>query len=187
MSEQSNINPSTGLVYRNPTHIMEANNADDQSEIVKSIRATGVKRMVVKYDYSDIDKQSPPPLAGITKIREMTPERAKNYCKQLMRSKPNIFRMNIKLGDYPNQRRIDNSKTRLLNANKARFNTEIGEKLGGILADKTMLVTEVKYNVENTEPGMFNAIAEVYGTTEEEYNNDELFKPTITFEFIKTH
>lgn len=187
MSEQTNTkNPSSGLPYRNPSHMLEANDAEDQSEIVKAIKKTGVKRMVVTYDYANMDKQSPPPLAGITKIREMSPEQAMGYCKQLMRSKPNIFRVNIKLGNY-NQRRVDNQKTRLLNSNRARFHTEIGEKIGDVLADKNMLVTEIKYIIDKTLDGAFSATAEVYGTTTEEYFDDKNFAPTISFEFIKTH
>ena len=180
------INKSSGLFNRNPTHMMEADNAEYQNEIVDAIKKSGVKRMQIKYDYSDIDKKSPPPMSGILKIREMNEEQAISFCKNLMRCKPNIFKIHIKLGDYPSLRRIDNSKTRLLDSRKPRFHTEIGEKMGTLLADKSMLITEIIYVVHNADPGYFNATAEVYGTTEEEYFSDKLFSPKIAFEFIKT-
>lgn len=183
---KQNINKSSGLPYRNPTHVEEAENAEDQADIVKAIKNTGVKQMVVTYDYKNMDKQSPPPLAGITKIKEMTPEEAIEYCKSLLRSKPNIFRIDIKLGDYPSQKRISNSKTNLLNSSRPRFHTELGEKLGEIITDKTMLVTQIIYKVNSVEAGQYSAQAEVYGTNIEEYENEELFGPIIQFEFIKT-
>jgi len=186
MSDNEITNPSSGLPMRNPTHIEEANNAEDQSDIVRAIRDSGVKRMIVSYDYSNMDKQSPPPLSGITKIREMNAEQAKAYCRNLMRSKPNIFRLHIKLGEYDKKKRIVNAKTRLLDSAKARFHTEVGDKIGDLLADKTMLVTEINYKVENNEPGTFRATAEVWGVDQEDYFNNETFTPTIQFEFIKT-
>jgi len=180
------INPSSGIYARNPTHAVEAQYAENQSDIVKAIKDSGVKRMTITYDYSEIDPKTPLPLMGIMKVREMEPESAVRFCKNLMRSRPNIFKVHIKLGNYPSVRRIDNVKTRLLNSNKPRFHTEIGEKMGDLLADKAMLITEINYVVHNADTGYFSATAEVYGVSSEEYENDELFSPTITFEFIKT-
>lgn len=183
-----NINPSSGLYARNPTHQEIAERSDDQNEIVKAVRniGNGVKRMRVTYTYDDIDKTNPPPLSGITQIRSMEEEAAVNFCKNLMRSRPNIFKVKISLGDYPSARRIDNGRTRLLDSNKPRFHTELGELIGEIISDKRMLVTEIIYTVNNNESGYFNATGEVYGTTVEEYEDDKLFCPTINFEFIKT-
>jgi len=180
------INPSSGLYARNPSHITEATYAETQSDIVNAIKESGVKRMTIRYDYSDVDMKDPLPLMGILKVREMTVESAENFCKNLMRSRPNIFKVDIKLGNHPNARRIDNVKTRLLNSHRARFHTEIGEKMGQVLADKTLHVTEIRYVVYNADTGYFNAAAEVYGTSAEEYENDDYFSPTINFEYIKT-
>jgi len=179
-------NPSTGLFARNPTHIKEAQYASDQSDIVKAIKDTGVKRMIVTYNYAEIDNKNLPPLMGIRKIREMTTESAIKFCQSLVRSRPNIFRIHVKLGDYPGAKRVDNGKTRLLNSSKPRFHTEIGEKMGDILADRNLNVTEIKYIVHNADPGYFSATAEVYGTSKEEYHDDQFFAPMIEFEFIKT-
>jgi hypothetical protein len=180
-------NPSSGLYGRNPTHILEANDAEDQSDIVKSIKGSGAKRMRVLYEYKDADMSSPPPLAGILKMREMSEQDAVAFCKNMMRTRPNIFKAHIKLGNYPTSLRIDNRRTRLLNSRKPRFHTEIGEKIGALLADKTVLVTEIKYVVHNADPGYFNATAEVYGVrTMEEYLDEKSFNPSIEFDFVKT-
>ncbi len=184
--KNSLINPSSGLYSRNPTHVTEADNADDQSDIVKAIRDTGTKRMRVQYDYSSPDPKNQLPLMGIRRIREMSEESIIKFCQSLMRTRPNIFKVHIKLGNYPNAKRIDNVKVRQLNANKPRFHTEVGEKMGEVLSDRNMNVVEIKYNVNNAETGYFSATAEVYGTTMEEYTNDDYFAPVIEFEFIKT-
>lgn len=179
-------NPSSGLYGRNPTHQEIAAYAEDQSDIVRAINESGVRRMRVTYDYADLDPANPPPLSGILGVRDMTEEQAKQFCRTLMRSRPNIFKVDIKLGDHPSSRRVDSGKTRMLNSSKPRFHTELGDKLGDILADRNMCVTRIIYTVHNAEPGHFNATGEVYATTVEEYENNELFKPTINFEFIKT-
>ena len=179
-------NPSSGLFGRNPTHQEIAAEADDPSEIVKAIKQSGVKRIRVTNDYSDMDPLHPPPMSGITKIRDMSEEEIQDYCKTLMRSRPNIFKIDIKLGNYPNQHRINNQRTQMLNSNKPRFHTELGEKIGTILADRNLFVTQIVYTVHNAEPGYFNATAEVYSTSKEEYDNDKLFKPSITYEYVKT-
>jgi len=180
------INPSSGLFSRNPTHAGVAEYAEDQSDIVKAIKESGIQRKMVTYNYADYDPTDPPPLVGITKIREMKPESAQNFFKNLMRSKPNIFKMHIKLGEYPSVRRLNSGKIQALTTNKPRFQTELGVLMGDIMTDPSMRVTEIRYVVNNADPGTFNTSAEVYGTTEAEYKNNKLFKPIISFEFIKT-
>lgn len=184
----ANINPSSGLMVNNPSHKEEAQYASNQSELVKAISGagSGVKRERTVYNYTNMDPENMPPMAGITKIRSMSEAQVINFCKSLMRTRPNIFRLHIKLGNYPHQQEMQNSKTNLLNSNEPRFHTEVGEKIGMVLADKTMHVTEIEYVVNNADPGLFSAIARVYGVPEEEYNDDKLFAPTIGFEFIKT-
>ena len=181
-------NPSSGLYGRNPTEFRRevAEYAEDQSDIVKAIRDSGVKRMRISLDYSDIDKANPPPLSGILGVREMTPEQAQQFGRALMRARPNIFKVDISLGNYPSARPIQNGKTRMLSSHKPRFHTELGDKIGEVLADSHLNVTRILYTVHNAEPGHFNATAEVYGTTAEEYEDDQLFKPTLTYEYIKT-
>jgi hypothetical protein len=127
-------------------------------------------------------------LGGFTKIREMGPESIEKLMKSLMRFRPNIFKVHIKLGSYPNARRIDNSKTRMIGATKPRFHTEVGEEIGKCLSDPQMLVTDLLYVVHNSEAGSFYSTGEVWGVpTQEEYLNDELFEPTVEIEYFPNH
>ena len=179
-------NPSSGLFGRNPTHIEIAETAKDQDAIVKAINDTGVKEMTVIHEYKDLDKSAPPPFAGILKIREMSEEDAIEMCKNLARSRANIFNIVIKLGEYPEKQQLNNKKVRLLASREPRFHTEVGQRLGEILSDPTMHVVEVHYLVHNAEAGAYNATSLVYGVSEEAYNDDKYFSPTIGLKFIKT-
>lgn len=179
-------NPSSGLISRNVTHQEIAEYAEDQSDIIRAIKESGVKRIRVSYDYTDLDPANPPPLSGILKIRKMDIQDAQSFCRTLMRSRPNIFKVDINLGDYTRARRISNYKTQMLNTNKPRFHTELGDKLGDLLADRSLNVVRIVYTVHNADAGHFSASAEVYGTSAEEYASNEFFQPTITFEYIKT-
>lgn len=179
------INPSSGLFARNPTHIEEANDANDQEDIVKAIKGAGAKQIRVRYAYADVDPKNPIPLMGILKIRDMPEESIVKLCQNLMRNRPNIFRVNIKLGNYPSARRIDNNKTRVLASSKQRHPTEIGEKIGDLFADKALNVVEISYRVNDMNQGAFSTTAEVHATTSDEYSSDEFFSPVIEFEYIK--
>lgn len=177
----------TGVLYRNPSHIREAERASDQSEIVKAIMGAKRQRIYEKLDYKD-KPESQLVLPGFLKIREMGPESTEKLLKSLMRFRPNIFKVIINLGHYPNARRIDNNKTRMIGATKPRFHTEVGEEIAKCLSDPSMLVVKVEYVVHNSEPGSFYATGEVYGVpTQDEYLNNEFFEPTIELEYFPNH
>jgi hypothetical protein len=177
----------TGVMYKNPSHIREAERAADQSEIVKAIIGAKRQRVFERLDYKD-KPEIQMILPGFTKIREMGPESIERLMKSLMRFRPNIFKVHISLGHYPNARRIDNYKTRGIGASKPRFHTEVGEEIGKCLSDPQMLVTDVLYTVHNSEPGSFYATGEVMGVpTQEEYLNEEYFEPVIEIEYFPNH
>jgi len=179
-------NPSSGLFGRNPTHIEIAETAKDQSAIAKAIKDTGVKEMTLVHEYENLDKSAPPPFAGILKIRDMKEDDAVELCKNLARSRANIFNIVIKLGDYPEKQQLNNKKVQLLSSKEPRFHTEVGLRLGEILSDPTMNAVEIHYMVHNAESGAYNATAIVYGVSEEAYKDDKYFKPTIGLKYIKT-
>jgi hypothetical protein len=183
----SNLNPSSGLFGRNPTHVDIANEAANQDEIVKAIKGSGAKEGQVTWYYDKVDPDiGAPPCSGITKIRNMSESEVEGFCQNLMRTRPNIYRLHLILGKYPNKRKIDNPKTNQLSSRKPRFPREIGNKLATVLSDKSLYTTEIIYTVHNTEPGFFNATAEVFGVSEADYYNDELFSPAIRIDFVKT-
>ena len=186
IDENAVINPSSGIYARNPTRVEITDNASDQDEIVKTIMGARRQRQIMKIAYED--KKSPTALPGMLHIRDMSPKSIVKLCQNLMRTKPNIFRVLIKLGNYDGQRRISNAKTNQLNTSKQRFYTEIGEIMGNILSDRTLNVTELIYTVHDVNPGLFNATGEVYGAvSDEEYNNDEFFQPYVEIEYFSNN
>lgn len=181
-------NPSDGIIARNPTRLEITANADDQNEIMQAVMGiTNQPTDTVIHDYSKIDKTDPPPMAGVVKIREMSEKQLKGFFKSLMRSKPNIIKMHLKLGEYTNKTRVVNSRAALLNSNKQRFHTEVAERLADVFADHTVNVTEVIYRVNNKDPNYFSATAEVYSVPSEDYENEDLFSPAIGLEFLVSH
>ena len=175
----------TGIYYRNPTHVEAAEMADDQSDIVKAILGSGRERKIDTFEYTEETK--PWILPGFAFIREMDEKSILELCKTLMRFKPNIYKVHLKLGDYPSARTVNNTKTVKLDSFKPRFHTEVAEKMAEILSDQTMNVVEILYVVHNVEPGHFRASGTVYVTTEKEYKNNELFKPTLAIEYFPNH
>jgi hypothetical protein len=181
VSEQV-INPKTGLYIKNPTRLDITASADNQQDIVNAV--VGVKSRTARftYQYSDIDKSDPPPLSGITKIREMTDEQRLGFFKSLMRFKPNIIKLHVNLGNYAGKRRVNSTKVNMLNSNKPRFHTEVAEKIADVFND-TPNVVELVYTV-NLTPNSLIATAEVYSVSDEDYKNDDLFAPAIGLEHL---
>jgi len=183
LQDQNSINPSTGLFARNPTRIGVTENSENQQDIVNAIK--GVKQKIIRkiYDYSAIDRTDPPPLAGITKIREMTEDQKQGFFRTLMRYKPNIVKLHISLGDYKNKKRASNNRINLLNSNKQRFHTEVAEKMADVFSDPTINVVEVIYTVTLTT-NTISTYAEVFTVAKEDYDNDEFFSPAIGIEYM---
>lgn len=177
----------TGVLYKNPTHIREAEKASNQSDIVKAILGAKRQRITEKLEYKG-KPDTQLVLPGIKMIRELGPEATEKLMKSLMRYRPNIFKVVISLGTYPSARKIENGKTRSVGATKARFHTEVAEEMAACLSDPSMLVTHLVYTVHNSDPGTFYATGEVYGVpTQEEYLNEEFFEPTVEIEYFPNH
>ena len=176
----------TGVFFRNPTHMEEANNADDQSQIVKAI--SGAKREQLTEILSYEEETKPWILPGVAVIREMDQAATEQLCRSIMRFRPNIFKIHIKLGDYPNVKPIETQKTRNLTSFEPRFHTDVALKMAEILSDRTLNVTEVIYTVHSAEPGNFRAIGEVFGyVSDEDYEDDECFSPAVLIKYFSNH
>lgn len=188
------LNPSTGLFYRNPTHVDEATRARTQSDIVAAVIGAGRETIHEIMNYGDPDVTEFP---GFKKILQpvldeegnpvsvtlMKEEEVLGLCKSFLRSRPNIYGFRISFGDY-SQKKLDNSKTRDLGARYQRFQTEIAESLAKILSDRSMRVVEVVYSIQSNKPGSFVAVADVYSTTEEEYNDFKRFSPIVERDYF---
>ena len=181
------INPSTGIYARNPTRVSITAQQDSQQEIVSAVKGAKQRTDTVIYDYANIDKADPPPLSGVLSIRDMDQKRLEGFFKSLMRSKPNIIKLHLKLGEYTNKRRVTNQRAGMLNSSKQRFHTEVAKLMADLFSDHTENIIEVLYTVNNADPAYFSATAEVYSVSKDDYENDEIFAPAIGVEYIVSH
>jgi len=173
----------TGVFFRNPTHKEIADESSDQSQIVKAIKEA--RRDVLSQTITYTEEDKPWVLPGFAKIREMSEEEIEKFFKTLMRFRPNIFKIHLKLGNYPNTREINTAKTRFLNASEPRFHTEVATRLADIMADRSLKITEIIYTVQNTDPGRFQATGQVFGmVSDEDYANDAYFMPGIKIDYF---
>jgi len=100
----------TGVFYRNPTHKEEADNAMDQSQIVRAIIGAGRERLNMVLTYTEDSK--PWILPGFAEVRTLDHPSLVELCKSLMRFRPNVFKIHIKLGDYKGSKPINTNRTR---------------------------------------------------------------------------
>lgn len=187
LDKNAMYNPSTGLLVKNPTHMEVAETSDDQVEIVNAIRDMRVKHMKSIYDYTDYNAKSPSPipgLPGVLKIRDMEEEEMIGFFRVLMRVKPLITRVALKLGDYDFKREYRGTKIQKLDARKPRHPTEVAVLMADLMSDKTLSIIEMEYKVNSAKAGEFQARGKAFGTREEDYLNDELFKPYLEIEYI---
>lgn len=181
------VNPSSGMIIRNPTRIEITKDSETQQDIVESIRGQKQHIEKVVYDYLNVDQTDPPPLAGVIQIREMDEDQIEGFFKCLMRIKPNILKIHLKLGEYTNKRELRNNRTNLLNANKQRYPTEVAKRMADVFNDHTSNVVEVIYTVNHSEPNYFSVNAKVYSAEDKDYKNDEIFAPVIGIQYIASH
>lgn len=173
----------TGVFFRNPTHMREADRASDQSEIVKAIRGAGRRRVTEVFTYED--KKSPDCMPGALYIRSMDEDGLRQFFRSLMRVRPNIFKIHIQLGKYDKMQPILDPKIHAIGAQKPRFPSEIAEELAEAFSDNRFRICELLYVVHSSDPGNFNSTCEAYGTTEEEYADDKKFDPKILIEYFE--
>lgn len=179
--DEKAINPSTGLYSYNPQHRKEAEEASDQTELYKALKGAGRQPQTETLRYEDEEdvREGKVPFSGITKIKEMDSDQIHGLCKALMRFRPNIFRLKIKLGNYPSAYETETPTSRSMASTIRRLPTEAAAKIADALADRSVNIVELRYNVTHSSPGYFSTTGEIYVTNAEEYNNEALFNPTI--------
>lgn len=175
------IHPN-GTFFRNPSNKVIRDRAKDQTSIVENIKGSTRKRTTEVLQYRPQDE--PFKMPGVLKLRSLTEEQIRDMFKSLMRLRPNILKLHIKLGEYPSFRPIRDRKVDQLGSSEPRFSEELAEDFATLLADKRLLVTEVIYTVHTADQGNFSSTCEAYGVTEEEYKNDKLFTPAILLEYF---
>ena len=180
------INPSSNMIARNPTRVDLSNEADDQRDIVNAIKEAQAKRMKVVYEYTRTPdgKWEFGGLPGLIKIHEMNEEELVEFCRTLMRFKPNITGINISLGKYETLLPYNGPKVAKLNFRKPRYPTEVAEDWAELLGDKNLKIVKVEWQVRSAGPGAFECIAKAWQTTPEEYKDEEKFSPTLEIEYF---
>jgi len=180
--------PKTGILVRNPTHINEARNAQDQREIIDALNESRANRLHAIYDYSKYNPKIPstfPGLPGLLKLREMGDNEIRGFCASLMRVKPNIIGVILKLGNYENVSQYTGSRIdQLSKFNRPRNPTEVAIDLAALLSDKSLRIVEIQYFVNAASPGNFSVEAKAVATTQEEYNDDKRFCPYLEIEYF---
>ena len=173
----------TGIFSRNPTDLETRNRATDQSDIVKELTLSGRGKIVEVFEY--LPQDIPHTLPGVLKIRTMVEEDMKNFFKSVMRIRPNIFKLHIKLGEHTNLRPSYDRKVTNIASQAPRWATEIGLDMAQLFLDKRLNVVEMIYTIQNAAVGTFSSTCEVFTTTDEEYNDDKLFNPGIIIEYYQ--
>jgi hypothetical protein len=173
-------NPSSGMLVRNPSHEDIATRADDQRAIVAAIRETKANWQKAVYDYSDLSRI--PGLPGMLKIRDLDEKNMLGFCLTLMRAKPNITGITLKLGDYPTAQDVRGSKIANLHSRQPRNPSEIAKDLAVLLSSGN--IVEFNYKINNAAPGDFDAVASAKVVTDDIYRDDSLFKPYLEIEYF---
>lgn len=174
------IDKETGKIFRNPSHIDVSNEANNQREIIQAINKAQRKLEYVELHFND--KSEIKALPGTLRIREMNEEQLTGYFKSLLKCYPNIISIHIIFGEYKNARIFNGPELNALNMNKQRFPSELAEKFA-ILFSRNNII-EMKYSVEDISPGNFIIKTQAAATDDEEYRDNDLFKPIIEIEFI---
>jgi len=170
-----------GIFFRNPSHVEEASFSETQGDIVDALVGVDQPISEVTLQYTDNDK--PWSLSGFTKIRTMSVEDIEGLFNSLMRYRPNIFSIHIVLGDYEKkQKPLNSNKLRALQPTKQQFASEIAQKLADLFNDKSYLVTELIFKINNVNGKIVGSCKAAY-VEEEDYKNNDLFNPAVRLEF----
>jgi hypothetical protein len=175
-------NPSTGLLYRNPTTEDISAKSDTQSDIVRQVLGSGKKILAEVFEP---DAQNGV-LPGLKKLREMPEEVLAKFFLTMFRTRPNIFALHIRLGDYPDTKEIrkTNKFVSVLQISKPTEYREIAASFAELFADKNLCATELIWEVKANSPGNFFVEVLAKNTSEENYANDEFFRPQIAVEYF---
>lgn len=186
MSDQHKINPedkynpSSGMLVRNPSHEEVAARANDQREIVAAIKESKANWQKAVYDYSDPSRI--PGLPGILKVRSLDEKNLLGFCLSLMRAKPNITGISLKLGDYENATEVRGGRINNLHSLQPRNPSDVAKDLADLFMSSN--IVEFNYTINSAKIGSFSATATAKEVDDETYKDDSLFKPYLEIEYF---
>ena len=104
--------------------------------------------------------------------------------RNLMRYRPNIFKVSIVLGpEYPQEevRRLETREARELVLSEPKDQTYIGERIGALLANQAI---SIRFEIISGKLGQFATECEAYAVQNNEvYKDDSLFTPVVIVEY----
>lgn len=185
LDPNSKINPSTGLLARNPTRTIE--DADNQREIVEQVREAraGRKRIVYSYQRDEKGEWEFSGLPGTVSIREMDEKQLTEYFRNLMRSRPNVIGLRLSLGDYEDKKPYNGPRVDKLQFTKPRLPTNVAEDMAALLSLSSPSIVELEWQINSAGEGNFYTSAKAFAVSEESYENDELFQPHVEIEYVQ--
>jgi hypothetical protein len=176
------FNPSTGMLYKNPSHLEEALRASNQTELLKMLSDRGRQKLTETFKFDEGRQLF---LPGFKRFLELEFEEVQGLMNSLMRSRPNIFKVHIRLGDYPTGKRVENRNIRALHLVAPQPPSEIGKLLANAIFDKNDRVVELLFSCSSIDSGNFHADCTAVGTTKEEFEDKELFKPIVEISYFQ--
>jgi hypothetical protein len=171
------------VFFRNPSLVGKADDVDNQQELVQKLMAEKKASGEITFEYTDESK--PCSFPGFAKIRDLKKSQLTGLFNSVLRYKPNIIQLHIRLGHYPNAKQLHSVALNECGASKPRWPRDIAPKFANVFSDPNKKIVEFIYVVSNAEPGNFRAHAQaMYVETEEEYRNEEYFEPAIGIRYF---
>lgn len=180
------VNPSTGLIARNPTRL-DITDTENQREIIEQVRAAhgGWKKLLYDYVRDEEGNWEYSGLPGTIQIREMREEELAEYFRTLMRSRPSVTSIELSLGEYPDKKEYTGPRVSKLQFSKPRNPTEVAEDMASLFSMEGLHVVEMKWQINSAGAGNFHTSAKAYTVSEEDYKDDEKFSPSIVLEYVQ--
>jgi len=186
----------TGIAFHNPTHLEEAREAADQSELVNMLHDSKYnltfKDRTFTVDYKDGSKK-PKPLPGVTKIKSMDFEdydRLEKLMLTILKSRPRIYRLHIILGDYAEKKKVKTAGERFINTiTKPRSLEEVAGYLAKVFANNAERIVEMSFRIKegSFQDKTFRAELNTWATTEEEWNDEDKEHPFLEIGYFGSH
>lgn len=172
----------TGVLYKNPTHLQEADRASSQSDIVKEIKKQ--KNTVIHETFTYEDLTNIKAFPGMAKFNELDLNGLKSLFKVITKYRPNIFRIRVALGtEYSDLEQVYDNKVTNVSSNTPRNSEDIADSMAKLFEDSRLNVVDMLYQVTDTSAGHFNADAVSFSS--EERFNTEYFNPIVEIEYYK--
>lgn len=167
------FNKSTGLLKRNPSHLVEAESARNQTDIVRAIQGhPGKKKCDIEIDYNEEKKKTTSRFPGFYWFLDENNKRSfdtiKNTFTSVLRFRPTVIQVQTSLADIDPtlMKELNHPKVRAVGHAAPRPAKETAEKIADLLADDTLNVVSLDYAIVSSSDQIFAAEARAWVTDE---------------------